>query len=104
MKYLVVASLIALLLILVYSRVRPYLKFLQKILGSLKAVTDDPRAGHGSRQRTAARVDSKLVRCVSCGTWVPADRAIGAGSGASIYCSRECLEKPKENKERKLAG
>ena len=104
MKYVVVASLIILLLLVVYSRVRPYIQFVNKILGRMKAVTDERKTNARSRRQSAGLVDSKLVRCVSCGTWVPAERAIGAGSGSSIYCSRECLEKPKENQERKIAG
>ena len=104
LKYLVVASLLTLLLILVYSRVRPYLKFLKKILGSLNSFADSQSAGTGSAKPSATRIDSKLVKCVSCGTWVPADRALGFKSGSSIYCSRECLEKPSKGKERKIAG
>ncbi|MBC8029633.1 MAG: hypothetical protein H7Z16_05940 [Pyrinomonadaceae bacterium] len=103
MKYLVVAALLTLLLILVYSRVRPYLTFLKKILGSLNAMVDSSAQG-GSARRSATRVESKLVRCVSCGTWVPADRAVGSQVGASTYCSRACLEKPSDSKERKIAG
>ena len=104
LKYLVVASLLTLLLILIYSRVRPYLKFLKKILGSLNAVADSQSAGYGSAKPSATRIDTKLVKCVSCGTWVPADRAIGFKAGSSIYCSRECTEKPSKGKEQKIAG
>lgn len=103
MKYLVVAALLTLLLILVYSRVRPYLAFLQKILGTLNAMTDSSTPIESAGQ-SAIGVKSKLVRCVSCGTWVPADRAIGSRVGSSAYCSRACLEKPSDGKERKIAG
>ena len=103
MKYLVVAALAILLFLLVYSRVRPYLKFVKKILGTLNAMAD-PSAQGGAAKPSAARVESKLVRCVSCGTWVPEDRALGSRLGASTYCSRACLEKPSNSKERKIAG
>lgn len=103
MKYLVVAALVALLLILVYSRVRPYLAFLQKIVGTLNAAADSAPSAKSARPSTI-KAKTKLVRCDSCGTWVPSDRAIGARVGGSTYCSRECLEKPSDSKERKMAG
>jgi len=103
LKYLVVAALLALLLILVYSRVRPYLAFLQKIVGTLNAVADSAPASKAARASTVSTT-SKLVRCDSCGTWVPADRAIGARVGSSTYCSRACLEKTSDSKEQKIAG
>jgi hypothetical protein len=101
LKYLIIAALLVLLLLLVYSRVRPYIQLLKKILGTVQTIGSQPSTSAtagGSR----AKVESKLVRCVGCGTWIPSDRAIGAGAGSSIYCSRECLEKTP--KERKIAG
>lgn len=98
MKYLVIAAILFLLL-LIYSRVRPYIKMAKKFVGVVKDVTGSPADG---ARGTNAKSDSKLVRCVSCGTWIPANRAIGAGKGSATYCSRECLEKTP--KERKLAG
>jgi len=100
LKYLVIAALFALFLLLVYSRIYPYLQTLKKILGVAKTIGTPP-ATSGSRS-SGAKVDGKLVRCVGCGTWIPAARAIGSGS--SVYCSRECIEKSSNTKERKLAG
>jgi len=99
LKYLVVAALLALLLLLVYSRIYPYLRSLQKLLGALKAVGTPPSTPGAAARGTAA--DHKLLRCVSCGTWIPAERAIGR---SPVYCSRECLEKKSREQERKLAG
>jgi len=98
LKYLVVAALLALLFLLVYSRIRPYILSLQKLLNTLKAVGTPPTAS-GATARNAA--DHKLLRCVSCGTWIPAERAIGR---SPIYCSRECMEKKSQEQERKIAG
>ena len=103
MKYLVISTLISLLLILIYSRVRPYLEFLQKILGAAKTAADSQSTGSGTAKNSAAKVDGKLVRCVSCGTWIPADRAIGP-KGNLTYCSRECLEKPSVSRKRKAVS
>ncbi|MEK6282248.1 MAG: hypothetical protein AABN95_17970 [Acidobacteriota bacterium] len=101
MKYLVIAALLVLLLLLLYSRVHPYIKLLKKILGTVRTMTGSPSNSAGGARGSTAKVESKLVRCVGCGTWVPANRAISP-MGSSAYCSRECLEKTP--KERKLAG
>jgi hypothetical protein len=103
LKYLVIACLFALLLLLLYARIRPYLVALQKILTAARNITDSPSTSN-SAGRERRVTDSKLVRCVACGTWVPAERAIGTGAGGSVYCSRECLEKKSDRREKKLAG
>lgn len=104
MKYLVVGALFSLLFLLIYSRVYPYIQVLKKILGTVKTVASSQSAGSGSRQTSKVRSDSKLVRCVGCGTWIPSDRAIGAGGGVSVYCSRECIEKTSAGTSRKAAS
>jgi hypothetical protein len=104
LKILVIAALFSLLLLLLYSRIYPYILILKKIFGVAKTLGDsaaNPRATPGS---PTARSDSKLVRCVGCGTWVPAGRALGNRSGSSVYCSRECIEKTSNTEERKIAG
>ena len=103
MKYLVIACLFALLLLLLYARIRPYLVALQKIFTVARNISD-PESTSNSRSSSGGITDRKLVRCVACGTWVPAERAIGTGAGGSVYCSRECLEKKSDQREKKLAG
>ena len=99
MKILVIVALFFLLLLLLYSRIYPYILILKKIFGVAKTMTDsDNPAG-----AAAAKSDGKLVRCVGCGTWIPAGRAIGNKTGSSVYCSPECVEKT-NGKERKIAG
>jgi epoxyqueuosine reductase QueG len=89
MKYLIIAALVSIIFVLVYSRIRPYLKLIQQISNSLNAPPE---------QRTPSR--NKLVRCDRCGTWVPADRAINLNSGLATYCSAECMAQ----KQRKVAS
>jgi hypothetical protein len=103
LKYLVIACLFALLLLLLYARIRPYLLALQKLLTAARNITE-PDSAANSRRRAGGTTDSKLVRCVACGTWIPAERAIGRAAGGSVYCSRECLEKRSNQREEKLAG
>ena len=98
MKYVIIAALVSIVFVLIYARVRPYLKLVRQIVQSLTAVTDTTV----SRQDT--RSENKLVRCESCGTWVPADRALKLKSGLATFCSTECMTKKSESKERRIAG
>ena len=100
MKYLIIAALVSIVFVLVYTRVRPYLKLIQKIVQSLNVVTD-VNTSVAPRQKVSSR--NKLVRCDSCGTWIPSERALSLNSGLATFCSTECMTK-KPAKERKLAG
>jgi len=101
MKYLVIAVLVSIIFVLIYARVRPYLKLIQKVVQSLNVVTDI-RTSSVETQRTPSR--NKLVRCDSCGTWIPAERALSLRSGLANFCSSECMEKEPVSSKRKLAG
>ena len=105
MKFLVITALFSLLLLLLYSRIYPYILALKKIFGGVARTMGDSSANHpGTFKGSTAKSDGKLVRCVGCGTWIPAGRAIGNKTGMSVYCSRECIEKTSNGKERKIAG
>lgn len=99
MKYLVIAALVSIIFVLVYSRVRPYLKLIQKIASSLNAAVDITATA--PQPKTPSK--NKLVRCASCGTWIPAERALNLNSGLATFCSAECMAN-KGSKERKIAG
>ena len=103
-KFLVIAALFALLLLLLYSRLYPYIEFLKKILGIAKKMADSPPNRNEVFGKSTGKADGKLVRCVGCGTWIPAERALGMGTGPAVYCSRECIEKPTASDERKAAS
>src|ERR1041384_2976125 len=101
MKYLIIAALVSIIFVLVYTRVRPYLKLIQKIVQSLNVVTD-VNTSAVTRQKVPSR--NKLVRCDSCGTWIPAERALSLNSGLANFCSTECMEKEPVSNKRKIAG
>ena len=101
MKYIVIAALVGIIFVLVYSRVRPYLKLIQKIASSLNAAVDITTTTTAQRPKTPSK--NKLVRCDSCGTWIPAERALNLNSGLATFCSAECMAN-KGSKERKIAG
>lgn len=101
MKYLIIAALVGIVFAVIYSRVRPYLKLFRKVVESLNAATEGT-APAGGMARSPSK--NKLVRCDSCETWVPAERAVHLGSGLTSFCSAECLTKNSQKQERKLAG
>jgi hypothetical protein len=100
LKYLILAVLVGIVLGLIYSRVRPYLKLFRKVVESLNAATDSPATTTGAPRSVSK---NKLVRCDSCGR-IPAERAVHLGSGLTSFCSAECLTKNSQQQERKLAG
>jgi hypothetical protein len=104
LKFLVIGALLALLLLLLYSRLYPYLQFVMKILGVAKTIVRSPPVPGDDTRSASTKGDRKLVRCVGCGTWIPAARAIGTRGAQAVYCSRECIEKAANGKERKIAG
>jgi hypothetical protein len=104
LKFLVIAALFTLLLLLLYSKLYPYLQALKKIFGAAKTMADSPLNANDPTRSPTSKGGRKLVRCVGCGTWIPAERAIGTGAGQTVYCSRECIEKSSNGKERKMAG
>ena len=99
MKYLIIAAVVSVVSILIYVRLRPYLQLIRKVVTALNVSTEVTTA---PRERSPSK--NKLVRCDSCGTWVPADRVFRLSSGLANYCSRECLAKKSESQEKKLAG
>ena len=103
-KYAVIGALFALLFLLIYSRVRPYIEIFRKML-SVVIGTFDQTSGAASTQRSGStKTENKLVRCVACGTWIPAERAIGGGPRISEYCSWGCFEGTATSAKRKAAG
>ena len=93
MKYLVIAVLVSIIFVLIYARVRPYLKLIQKVVQSFNVVTDI-NTSVASKQKTPSQ--NKLVRCDRCGTWIPAERALEINSGLATFCSPACAADNRE--------
>jgi hypothetical protein len=100
-KYLIIAGLLSVIFVLVYTRVRPYLQLIRKVVNSLNVATDI-NATTPARQKSPSK--NKLVRCERCGTWIPAERALNLNSGLATFCSPECMAEKTASKERKIAG
>jgi hypothetical protein len=97
MKYLLLLAVFAVLLFLLYLRLRPYIQTARRILGLVndarKLSADDPSA---AAPRRANRTAEKLLRCETCGTWLPASRALAHRGSTHVYCSHACLERAAE--------
>lgn len=64
MKYLVIAALFALFLLLLYSKIYPYVQALKRVFSVAKNITNAPQDDACGFQR--AKLQEKLVRCVGC--------------------------------------
>ncbi len=94
LKYLIALGVIAIIFyLLLYWRFRHYIPVVRRIFGLTR---DIYRMTKGNASEAVLQARSKnregemLVRCASCGTWIPAGRAVRL-RGAT-YCSTECLE------------
>jgi len=85
LKYLVVIALLALLLVLLYRRLRPYLKTIRNFINTVRQFQTE-----AARPKRQAETE-KLVRCAACGVWIPITRALTSRSGEMLFCSVECL-------------
>jgi hypothetical protein len=78
-----------------YWRLRPYIRAVRQIFGVARgSVRVGERAqGAGDAPTIGDHTASEsLVRCASCGTWIPASRALSIGGRAAQFCSHSCLE------------
>lgn len=97
MKYLFILALFAAVALLIYWRLRPYLRGVWRFLGVLREVNRMRAAARGEMPREPARrrdspaAADKLVRCAACGTWAASSRAVNIGG--VTYCSHACLER-----------
>ncbi|HEV2915937.1 MAG TPA: hypothetical protein VGX92_21835 [Pyrinomonadaceae bacterium] len=98
-----------------YWRLRPYIAAARRVLGVVRDVRRVSTPEHGATTATTGRTPSlseKLVRCLSCGTWIPETRALSPGRrrGASnnnnnyYYCSHACLERAAEGRQPRAAS
>jgi hypothetical protein len=104
LKYLIISGIIAVIFYLfLFWRLRRYLPVARKIfsitrdLYRLTRVSGGSSRGGGGNGPVETDVRSKstsgemLVRCASCGTWIPKGRALRLKS--ATYCSTTCIEK-----------
>ena len=96
MKYVLILGLLAAFVGLVYWRLRPYIRMARRFLGvvrDVRRVSEANPAGEVPRRERESVSNEMLVRCASCGTWLPASRAVRLRASQSPYCSHACLER-----------
>jgi len=88
LKVLLVIGLVALLLLLLYRRLRRYLSVVRNFLNSIRQF-QQINASQAGRQKPEQQSE-KLVQCEACGTWVPIGRALSSGLARTFFCSTDC--------------
>lgn len=96
MKYLIILGVVALIFYLIlFWRLRRYFPVVRQIFGITRSLYRMTKGAEGVAPVTAAKHEGdggRLVRCASCGTWIPSGRAVRLSSKASAYCTTTCLE------------
>ena len=109
MKYLIVALILGAFFTIVYLRLRPYIGFARRVLGVVREARGmrdgQGMPGSAAASRPKQSGDERLVRCASCGTWLPASRALTLRATSSNFCSHACMERSAgEGGTRRAAG
>ena len=105
MKYLLLLALLTAVALLVYWRLRPYIHFARRAFGFVRDARRLTRQDTpGPDPRRASASGERLVRCSSCGTWLPASRSLAIRSSPEVYCSTDCVERAGRPESRTRAG
>jgi hypothetical protein len=107
LRLLVILGIVTFISLLLYLRLRPFIRMARQMFGlahEARRVTRNDAASSTSRPTTTAAAGERLVRCAACGTWIPVGRAIKLRSSNSSYCSHACLERAAEGNQRKAAS
>lgn len=92
MKYLLLTLLLGIPALLLYLRLRPYLRFFREVLGVFReAQNGKAMSGRPGVLTKKPATGEALTRCAACGAWSPATQMVKLG--AQQFCSHECLEK-----------
>lgn len=103
MKLLIILGIFAVIILLIYLRLRPYIRMARQMFGVARDVRRVVRDDGVSSIRSTSAGD-RLVRCDACETWIPASRALKLRSSSAAYCSHACLESRAEGSQRKAAS
>lgn len=93
MKTLVIILIIVILAAgYLYWRLRPYVKMVRQFFGAVRNAQGVGRGDEPARREEKSAAEH-LVRCSSCGTWLPVTRAVSLGKAGAYFCSHQCLER-----------
>ena len=107
MKYLFLLAIFAAVAFVIYLRLRPYIRGVRRFIGVVREVNrmnagarTDLRTDIPREKKQTSTAGEKLVRCASCGTWMPASRAVNLRATGATYCSHACLERAADSPRR----
>jgi hypothetical protein len=97
-KYVLVLVLLTAVGLLVYWRLRPYVRMARRFLGVMREMRRMSGGAAGANSERARRPpavapNERLLRCAACGAWMPASRAVRLRATNASYCSHACLER-----------
>lgn len=104
MKYLLILLVIAILFIILYRRLRPYIATAQHMLGIVRDVRRMSSTQSTEPLRRASEANGRLTRCASCQTWIPDARALKSSASGNSYCSRACLERAETVRQKRTGS
>jgi hypothetical protein len=102
LKLLVILGIFAFIVLLIYLRLRPFIRMARQMFTVAGEVRRVVRQQPVSNQTAGA--GDKLVRCENCETWIPAARAVKLRSSNASYCSHACLERAATGSKRQATG
>lgn len=94
MKYLIIYFLVSVVLLILYHRLRPFLRAAQQTIGMIRdaqARTAKDGADKDNYASAKRGGHGKLIQCSCCGTWIIKARAISLNGMQA--CSQDCLKK-----------
>ena len=103
MKLLIVVGVLAVIFVVLYLRLRPFIKMARQMFGVARDVRGAMRQEPATSYANGG-AGGKLVRCDACETWIPSSRALRLRSSNASYCSHTCLESAAEVSKRKAAS
>jgi hypothetical protein len=104
LRLLIIVGIVGIISLLVYVRLRPYVRMARQMFGAARDVRRVVRQGPVSAASRTGGASDKLVRCEACGTWIPSTRAVKIGSSNAFFCSHACLERTAEGSKQKAAS
>jgi len=93
LKLAIIIILLLLVGAIIYWRIRPYLKAARRVMETVRAIQNSGEECTFGVSETKGKSGEKLIRCESCGVWLPSSRALAHRSSSNAsYCSTACLE------------
>ncbi len=91
MKWIIIIGLLLVVLMLIASRYRKQIQMALYVFRMFRKMRQMNKTGEKQINAAANSIETNLVNCAKCGTWIPQNKAVELRSGV-FYCSASCLE------------